>query len=84
MTTEDHCSWFIQADLRWRLRSVYDRQEVNDLLRHLQEEGFIKIRFDPRVVRVERDGAVVTALDDKEEKTAFWFVGDGRRHWYVV
>ncbi|KAJ6574623.1 hypothetical protein B0H19DRAFT_1124959 [Mycena capillaripes] len=33
-----------QAQLRWRLRSVYDRQEVNEVLRYLRDAGFITIR----------------------------------------
>jgi len=54
-----------QAELRWRLRSVYDRQEVNDILRHLQEEGFVNVRRSPLV----KQGAFAM-LDDEEEKSA--------------
>ncbi|KAJ7293167.1 hypothetical protein C8J57DRAFT_1268269 [Mycena rebaudengoi] len=32
-----------QGQLRWRLRSVYDRQEVDELVRYLVDAGFIKI-----------------------------------------
>ncbi|KAJ7770882.1 hypothetical protein DFH07DRAFT_805534 [Mycena maculata] len=60
-----------QAQLRWRLRSVYDRQEVNEILRYLSDAGFVAVRGD-----------VVLPADDEEEKHACLFVGD--RHWYQV
>ncbi|KAG6866027.1 hypothetical protein C0991_009436 [Blastosporella zonata] len=55
-----------QAELRWRLRSVYDRQEVGDVVRALQEDGSLKMRTDPTI---EWIGALnVAALDDREGK----------------
>jgi hypothetical protein len=70
-----------QAELRWRLRSVYDRQEVNDLVRYLEEEGFVKMRVE---CFVDRDGGgIVGGLDEREEKGVFWLIGDERR-WYQV
>ncbi|KAF7340022.1 B-block-TFIIIC domain-containing protein [Mycena venus] len=33
-----------QTQLRWRLRSVYDRQEVNEVLRYLYDAQFISVR----------------------------------------
>ncbi|KAJ7042665.1 hypothetical protein C8F04DRAFT_1390618 [Mycena alexandri] len=33
-----------QAQLRWRLRSVYDRQEVNEVVRYLRDAGFVAVR----------------------------------------
>lgn len=71
---------FRQAELRWRLRSVYDRQEVNDILRHLQEEGFVDMCRCPPA---EEEQAAFAMLDDEEEKTAFWFLGEAK-HWYQV
>lgn len=65
-----------QAELRWRLRSVYDRQEVNDLLRFLENEGFMKMRCEHLI---DRD---VGPLDEREEKGVFWFIGEKR--WYQV
>lgn len=70
-----------QAELRWRLRSVYDRQEVNDLLRFLEEEGYVKMRCDDLIDQDE--GGIVGALDEKEEKGVFWLIGD-EKHWYRV
>ncbi|KNZ79627.1 Transcription factor tau subunit sfc3 [Termitomyces sp. J132] len=60
-----------QAELRWRLRSVYDRQEVGDLVRFLVEDGFLKMRTDPAIVW---NNLNVAALDDREDKGVFWFV----------
>ncbi|KAH0590291.1 hypothetical protein H2248_000453 [Termitomyces sp. 'cryptogamus'] len=68
-----------QAELRWRLRSVYDRQEVGDLVRFLVEDGFLKMRTDPAIVW---NNLNVAALDDREDKGVFWFVGE--KHWYLV
>ncbi|KAI0762701.1 hypothetical protein C8Q74DRAFT_1371700 [Fomes fomentarius] len=66
-----------QADIRWRLRSVYDRDEVCEVLQTLQEARYIT----PRVDRVHRtfDGG---PADEQEEKFTFWFLA-GRR-WYQV
>ncbi|KAJ7169467.1 hypothetical protein C8R46DRAFT_1088869 [Mycena filopes] len=57
-----------QAQLRWRLRSVYDRQEVNEVLKYLQDAGFLVVR-----------GGTLPAED---ETGVFLFVG--ARHWYQV
>ncbi|KAF5377206.1 hypothetical protein D9615_006321 [Tricholomella constricta] len=70
-----------QAELRWRLRSVYDRQEVGDVVRSLREDGYLKMRCDTTILGYEDIN--VAALDDQEEKAVFWFVGDEKR-WYQV
>ncbi|EMD41647.1 hypothetical protein CERSUDRAFT_110223 [Gelatoporia subvermispora B] len=66
-----------QAEIRWRLRSVYDRQEVNEVLQHLCTEGYLR-RTNPSIER-ELGGPP----DDAEEKLTFWFLGN-RRKWYQV
>ncbi|KAI0724234.1 hypothetical protein C8T65DRAFT_704140 [Cerioporus squamosus] len=68
-----------QAEIRWRLRSVYDRQEVCEMLQTLHEEGYIT----PRVDAVHRtfDGG---PADESEEKFTFWFLASGGRRWYQV
>ena len=66
-----------QAEIRWRLRSVYDRQEVNDVLRWLLKQGRIERRVDESVER--RVG--VGAPDDEEEKHVYWFIDE---EWYDV
>ncbi|KAJ7596727.1 hypothetical protein C8J56DRAFT_295687 [Mycena floridula] len=63
-----------QAELRWRLRSVYDRHEADDLLRHLYEEGVITM-----VCKAE-DISAVLALDEEDEMEVYWFLGE--KHWY--
>ncbi|KAJ7785880.1 hypothetical protein B0H16DRAFT_1488336 [Mycena metata] len=57
-----------QAQLRWRLRSVYDRQEVNEVVRYLRDAGFVAVH-----------GGTLPAED---EETVSLFVG--ARHWYQV
>ncbi|KAJ7102344.1 hypothetical protein B0H15DRAFT_814236 [Mycena belliarum] len=57
-----------QAQLRWRLRSVYDRQEVNEVVRYLRDAGFVDVR-----------GGALPG-DDEEESSLWLFVGS--RHWY--
>ncbi|KAH9853100.1 hypothetical protein C2E23DRAFT_885087 [Lenzites betulinus] len=69
-----------QAEIRWRLRAAYDRQEVVHPLQSLQEEGFIVSRTDVR--EGEPD---VGPADDDEERATFWFLADGGgRRWYQV
>jgi hypothetical protein len=70
----------MQAELRWRLRSVYDRQEVGELLRFLLDTRAIK----KKSLHSGDNGANLTmGLDDDEEKLTFWFVGDVKS-WYQV
>ncbi|KAJ6519412.1 hypothetical protein C8R45DRAFT_1066116 [Mycena sanguinolenta] len=57
-----------QTQLRWRLRSVYDRQEVNEVLRYLSDAEFVSVR-----------GGTLPAED---EESVLLFVG--ARHWYQV
>jgi len=73
-----------QAELRWRLRSVYDRQEINDILRRLQQEGVLKRRWNPGLhLAGQEKNEQFHVLDDMEEKNAFWFIS-GSKHWYQV
>ncbi|PCH33343.1 hypothetical protein WOLCODRAFT_159996 [Wolfiporia cocos MD-104 SS10] len=66
-----------QAEIRWRLRSVYDRQEINDVLRYLLEEGYVS--------RLAEGGRHIDLgfPDDKEEHAVFWFLSD-IKHWYQL
>ncbi|KAJ7275459.1 hypothetical protein B0H12DRAFT_1087414 [Mycena haematopus] len=57
-----------QTQLRWRLRSVYDRQEVNEVLRYLHDAEFISVRGG--------------ALPAEDEESVLLFVG--ARPWYQV
>jgi hypothetical protein len=59
--------------MRWRLRSVYDRQEIVDILGHLLSEGCLCARFD-------RDDGCFFPHDEQEESRVYWFVGE--KHWY--
>ncbi|KAI5829674.1 hypothetical protein K523DRAFT_416530 [Schizophyllum commune Tattone D] len=68
-----------QSELRWHLRNAYDRAEVSEVLRHLQEEGYLKARIASRP-----DEAITydTPFDEDEEKGVFWSLGE--KHWYQV
>ncbi|KAF9243844.1 hypothetical protein BU15DRAFT_86274 [Melanogaster broomeanus] len=72
-----------QAELRWRLRAVYDRQEVLDLLSSLQQEGVLECRTGACVETVQRLPGWLVTLDEEEERTVFWFIAKNR-HWYQV
>jgi hypothetical protein len=61
----------------WRLRSVYDRAEVVEVLRQLSEEGFIRRRLS-RNKQISELGLV--AVREEEEREEYWFLGDQR--WY--
>ncbi len=66
-----------QTELVWRLRSVYDRADVVDVLRQLSEEGFLRRRLSPNKP-VDELGLV--AVRQEEEREEYWFLGDQR--WY--
>ncbi|SJL05812.1 uncharacterized protein ARMOST_09148 [Armillaria ostoyae] len=61
-----------QAELRWRLRGVYDRQEVYDILQYLLEDEIIKTSINSQMVPV---------LDEREEKEVFYFLNQSKK-WY--
>jgi transcription factor C subunit 3 len=70
-----------QTELRWRLRTLYDRQELNDVLRYLCEEGILTIRgpegkLDPAADRPFE-------MDESEENDVYWFIGPTKRWYYV-
>ncbi|KAI9068032.1 hypothetical protein FKP32DRAFT_1588061 [Trametes sanguinea] len=68
-----------QAEIRWRLRSVYDRQEVLEILQALQEDGYIDSR-----VETDIPISAIGPADEKEEKITFWFLTREGRRWYQV
>ena len=60
----------LQAELRQRLRSVYDRQELNDLLHCLWREDLIVKRFAPDGLSLaSRD---IRAMGEIEEQKTYW------------
>jgi len=69
-----------QTEIRWRLRSTYDRQEVHDLLRYLSAEGFLKVQLADG--QVASQDAIVRPLGDVDERCVFYFTGN--RRWYEV
>ena len=69
----------LKAEIRWRLRSVYDRQEVVEILQTLHEEGYIAPRIDAAARFLDLGPA-----DDREEKTTFWFLAGNSRPWHQV
>ena len=68
----------VQDEIRWRLRTVYDREEINDVLRHLLREGYIRKDYHAGERVLECGPA-----DGEEEKRTFWRVGS-EKHWYQV
>ncbi|KAJ3509802.1 hypothetical protein NLJ89_g5025 [Agrocybe chaxingu] len=69
-----------QAQLRWRLRSAYDRQEIIEVVRYLHEEGFLQLRIEGSSTEVSEN--ICVPFDEDEESRAYWFIGD--RRWYQV
>ncbi|KAH8835939.1 hypothetical protein DL96DRAFT_1576137 [Flagelloscypha sp. PMI_526] len=61
-----------QSELRWRLRSIYDKQEVTDLIQGLVSLGKI---------RLEGESVVGWLLDDEEEKAVRLYVQG--KPWYI-
>ncbi|TFK36810.1 hypothetical protein BDQ12DRAFT_633054 [Crucibulum laeve] len=70
-----------QAELRWRLRSVYDRQEVSEVLHQLRRDGYVIVRS--AFVTVWDQAGVPAPLDDVEERGLFLFLAP-EKHWYQV
>jgi len=59
---------------------VYDRQEVQEVLRYLQSCGQLSLRLGKRSRWTKVD--TVAPLDVEEEGCAFWLIGDS--HWYQM
>ncbi|EJD04259.1 uncharacterized protein FOMMEDRAFT_106841 [Fomitiporia mediterranea MF3/22] len=70
-----------QAELRWRLRAVYDRREVIDLLNHLMSSGTLKVFHGGSWQR--QKSVCIDALTKDEETTVFWAVNEDKR-WYHI
>lgn len=68
-----------QTEIKWRLRSTYDRQEVYEVVRHLLMEGFLRAEINAGY-GISQD--VTTPLDDDEGRHVFYFIGN--RRWYHV
>ena len=69
-----------QTELVWRLRSVYDRAEVIEVLRHLWENGFVG-RRSSRDKQIDELGLIVAREEEEREK--YWFLGEHER-WYTL
>ncbi|KAI0786110.1 hypothetical protein C8Q75DRAFT_304194 [Abortiporus biennis] len=66
-----------QTEIRWRLKGVYDRQEINEVLEYLLEDGFLRRE-------AEGGGAVgVGPMDDGEERYTFWMAKE-KKEWYQL
>ncbi|KAL0071703.1 hypothetical protein AAF712_000625 [Marasmius tenuissimus] len=72
-------------ELRWRLRLVYDRQEVCDLLHALQENRIVKNRcnapFAPPAGML--GGGLLLGLNESEEMRVFWFLEEAK-NWFQL
>ncbi|EIW86464.1 hypothetical protein CONPUDRAFT_86434 [Coniophora puteana RWD-64-598 SS2] len=76
-----------QFELRWRLRAVYDRQEIAEVMEHLKYGGFVEAR--PHTAEIStRDSLEVYGLKnlgDDDGRHVFWFVVSGKeRFWYEL
>ncbi|KAK7019694.1 hypothetical protein VNI00_017994 [Paramarasmius palmivorus] len=71
-----------QYELRWRLRLVYDRQEVIGILSALQTASVVRNRCElAEIPSATLEPHLLAAWDEKEEKRIFWFL-DESKHWY--
>ncbi|KAH7927378.1 hypothetical protein BV22DRAFT_1127415 [Leucogyrophana mollusca] len=73
-----------QTELRWRLRAVYDRLEVIEVLDYLQREGFAEPRYDAHPPQSGPEQLWLSALGDGEEQHVFWFIRGEEKCWYRV
>lgn len=75
-----------QAELRWRLKAAYDRQEVVEAVSFLEQEGTLEAKIGDSSEVLEQIREVpgwVGTLDVEEETRVCWFVGK-KGHWYRV
>ncbi|KAI0304649.1 hypothetical protein BC826DRAFT_977421 [Russula brevipes] len=66
-----------QAEIVWRLRSVYDRAEVIEALRQLHEDGFVRRRLGAN--KPVRELGLVPVREE-DERAVHWLLGN--RRWY--
>ncbi|PPQ63697.1 hypothetical protein CVT24_004277 [Panaeolus cyanescens] len=69
-----------QAEIRWRLRAVYDSQEINEILNVLQSEDYLEARYTFSSDWLE-EGVIVPMTND-EERQVQWVLGS--RPWYQI
>ncbi|KAF9056480.1 hypothetical protein BJ165DRAFT_1433822 [Panaeolus papilionaceus] len=69
-----------QAEICWRLRAVYDSQEVNEILNVLQNEEYLQPRY--AISSYWLEGGVIVPMDKEEENHIHWMIGS--RHWYQI
>ncbi|KAI6125742.1 hypothetical protein EV401DRAFT_1061909 [Pisolithus croceorrhizus] len=75
-----------QAELRWRLKAAYDRQEGVEAISFLEQEGTLEAKIGDSSEVLEQIREVpgwVGTLDEQEEMRVCWFIGK-KGHWYRV
>ncbi|KAI6117802.1 hypothetical protein EV401DRAFT_1565049 [Pisolithus croceorrhizus] len=75
-----------QAELRWRLKAAYDRQEVVEAISFLEQEGTLEAKIGDSSEVLEQIREVpgwMGTLDEQEEMRVCWFIGK-KGHWYRV
>lgn len=75
-----------QAELCWRLKAVYDRQEVAEAVTFLEQEGLLEAKIgDPSGVleQIREVPGWAGTLDEEEGMRVYWFIGK-KAHWYRV
>ncbi|KAG7098926.1 hypothetical protein E1B28_000821 [Marasmius oreades] len=70
-------------ELRWRLRLVYDRQEICDLLRFLQDNGTINNRFMTAAFSGTLDSVMLPGAHELQETQVFWFL-ENSKDWFLL
>ncbi|KAI6046109.1 hypothetical protein EDC04DRAFT_1873655 [Pisolithus marmoratus] len=75
-----------QAELRWRLKAAYDRQEVIEAVTFLEQEGTLEAKIGGSSGILEQIMEVpgwAGMLEEEEERRVYWFIGK-KGHWYRV
>lgn len=73
----------LKYDLALKVRSVYDRQELNELLKQLMSEDFLIRRFASDLELGEIGAGVdVGCWDDWEARRVYWSVSVAGESWY--
>jgi hypothetical protein len=77
----------LQLELSLRVRLLFDRQELRELLASLSSDGYLKIKYDDDLQEKAHSPSVDVefgALGEYEARKTYWFVSNAGEPWYRV
>ena len=77
----------LQLELSLRVRLLFDRQELRELLGNLSSDGYLKVKYDDDLqekAHSENVDVEFGALGEYEAIRTYWFVSNAVESWYRV